>query len=206
MCPNPSLFALLFVTLCPIAAASQEIPVAALQQRAEIRLSAEALLEAPVVRRLDLAADQRTRLRDIQTRRAAEARRILGERGNNEAAKRAVAEAGRKADAEMLAVLTPEQRRRWELIDRYSGLGLPTAAALVAVAGLTEDQRTRLRALGEQRLVRRVNAFYDVDLGGEDDGRMLKEMMDEIDRDTDAAVQRILTPEQEKQLQAALKA
>ena len=187
--------------LAPAAVSAQEIPVSA-QGRAEVRLSAEALLEIPVVRRLELTAEQRNRLREIQMRRTVEVRRLLREGSDSEATRRSTAEAGRKADAEMLAVLTAEQRKRWDLIDRHAGLGLPAAAALVVVTGLSDEQRGRLRALGEQRMVRRVNAFYDSD----DDARMLKELMDEIDRDTDAALQRILTPEQNRQLQAALKA
>src|SRR5688500_7984816 len=97
------LLSALLPVLAPAPARAQEVPVSA-QGRAEVRLSAEALLEAPVVRRLELTAEQRNRLREIQTRRTAEVRRLLREGSDSEATRRSTAEAGRKADAEMLAV------------------------------------------------------------------------------------------------------
>jgi hypothetical protein len=167
------------------------------------------LLELPpsLEARLQLTADQKTKLDAIRTRVQGEVRALVGQQGGDRRmALQKAREARQKASTEAMALLTPAQKQQLEgfqsELQQFQGLGR-SAPALLAVTGLTDEQKARLKTLAVETQNKRREMFQGLQQGG--NTRELGQKMQALETETNAAVKQILNAQQQQQFDAALR-
>jgi hypothetical protein len=159
-------------------------------------------LAPPVQTRLNLNADQKTKLQAISERVRTELRGVFQAGGDREAAMLKLRETNQKAEAEALALLDATQKKQYEDLKTeaagYAGLG-GAGSALLAITDLSADQKTKLKALASTAAERPRPQPG----GDRAAAQQARRAQDEADR---AAVKAILTPAQQTQYDAAVAA
>jgi len=169
-------------------------------QRGIFRLSVLGL-PAPLHTKLQITADQKTKLEAIQMRLRTEAQ-AAGQGNFQEVRARR-----EKANEEALAILTADQKTRFEALrmesDKYAGLGR-AGTALLVVDGLTADQKSKLEALSMETRTKQRELFQGAGQGA--DRQALAEKFRAMETETVAAVTKVLTADQAKTFDTTLKA
>ncbi|MGV3721963.1 MAG: hypothetical protein ACO1SX_13700, partial [Actinomycetota bacterium] len=123
---------------------------------------ASALLREPVLQRyLGLTDSQRSEVNRLGAGHELESSRLAREATDPTERKRLATAALAELDRQVLGLLTPAQRGQLLKIQPFAGLGAGVAGALIAVEGLTTEQRRRLETLAGGTVVKRVNLFYE---------------------------------------------
>ncbi len=168
------------------------------------------LLDLPdfLLAHLGTTPEQRGKLDALRARRDEDMRQVLraARRERERGAARVYLQAAfRKNEAAAVGVLDASQQRQFQQMQQsyasFAGLGRP-AQALLAVTGLTADQRERLRDLGREVSRKRQQAQLRAGQGG------LTGVLDarrEADEAAEAGIRKLLQPAQEKQFIVALK-
>jgi hypothetical protein len=159
-------------------------------------------------KRLALTADQKSRLDGMRSAFQQEARGLVvvgGQGGDRQEALRKFQGLAEKAENDGTAVLTPEQQKQvaaWkEDAKQYEGLGR-SSLALLSVSGITDEQKEKLKKLGREMLTKRLEALKGFAPGS--DRQQARQKFQEIERDCQAGIRKILNEEQDKQYEAAL--
>ena len=163
---------------------------------------------APVQEKLKLDAGQKEKLAAIREKMSAEMRANFqgggqGQRPGPEVIQKITA-MREKSESEAVALLSPDQKKQWDGMkadaEKYQGIGRGSMA-LMAVDGLTADQKSKLAALAQEIQGKRREMLQGAAQGG--DRQAVGQKMRELDTQTTDAVKKILTPEQAKQYDAA---
>ncbi|MGV3723392.1 MAG: hypothetical protein ACO1SX_21055 [Actinomycetota bacterium] len=159
-------------------------------------------LAPPVQSRLNLNADQKTKIEAISDRLRTELRGVFQAGGDREAAIAKLRETNQKAEAEAVALLDATQKKQYEDLKTeamgYAGLG-GAGSALLAITDLTAEQKTKLKALATTAAQRpRPEPGGDRAAAAQ-----ARRTQSEADR---TAVKAILTPAQQTQFDAAVAA
>jgi hypothetical protein len=207
----------------PAPAAETGPPKKVRPSRPRLRAHKLSILRLPpaLEARLDLTTDQKSRIELVraQARQEVEALTPKPEPGvqlddaqKEERRAKLIAAVRPKleaAEAQAEAMLTAEQKRRYaELQSAFApleGLGEP-GFALLMVDGLTDDQRVRLKALADSADARRRDLAAAARQKGEptepdEEQKARKEQEEQALAD----IAKVLTPEQQKQLDLAMK-
>lgn len=151
--------------------------------------------------KLSLTTEQKEKLAGIQMRFFQDLRAGGQPGGDRQAALMRVTELTRKADAEALAVLTDAQRQQYQgwktELEPFAGIGRDHVA-LLAVTGLTPEQKSRLKELATFARTTRERATE----GAVTDFETLREVLQELELETDLGLKKILTAEQYQQFEA----
>ena len=124
-----------------------------------------------------------------------------------EALQRRSSEIARQARGEVLAVLSPAQRKDVEALDGYVGLGLHLAVALLRIPDLSAEQQKQLSALAVETLRRKVNLFYEQDLASaEQERQVARRDYSGLEAETRSRVLLLLAPGQAELLRRELAA
>jgi len=119
---------------------------------------------------------------------------------------RSAAAAREQATRDAQALLTSYQQKLYHLMEReyrqYEPLGRP-ALALLSVSGLSDDQKTALRDLVRETQAQRQDAFRG--LAERTDPQSLQQAASLVNARVEGGVRQILTVEQQKELDAALR-
>ena len=165
-------------------------------------------LPAPLAARLALTEEQKQKLTELRERVQEALRSQLEESQNapdRQAAFQKLLAANRKAEEEAAALLTPKQKQQADAMKaeaaQYPGLG-PGSIALVAVIGLTDEQKGKLKELSLKIQGKRQALFQSL-LGGGDRQAAIQTLRAQSE-EMMTGVKQILTPEQQKQYQEAL--
>lgn len=176
--------------------------------------------------RLGLSADQKKKIDDIGGKMRSEMQGLFGPGGgggDRQAAMQKLRDRGQKAEAEALAVLKPDQRKKYEAMKAeakdYEGIGRGSVA-LLAVNGLKGDQKKRLKELAKKSGEKRQKLLGAGGPGGGPGGPGGRpgggpggpgggpggggfEAMRALNEENDKALAKILTADQYKQYEAA---
>ena len=161
-------------------------------------------LPAPLATKLKLTDEQKSKLDSSRggIRTAIQEARQSG--GDQQANRQKMQEVAQKANADALAVLTPEQKTTftaWQAeAAKYQGLGR-AGIGLLSVEGLSDDQKSKLKTLGTETGEKRRTLFQSAQGG---DRQAVFQQMRALETDTESAVRKILTEDQVKQFDAGL--
>jgi hypothetical protein len=137
--------------------------------------------------KLNLTAEQKTKLQEIAMK-LREEQRALGQGGDRAQARQLTM----KAETDALGVLTADQKKTYEgwktELEPYRGLGR-THVALLAVTGLSAEQKTKLKDLASSVQAKRQAAGQGADRAAAQAAEM----------ETQNAIKGILTADQQKQ-------
>jgi hypothetical protein len=164
--------------------------------------------------KLGLSGDQKKKLDAIGDKMRSEMQGMFGQGGggDRQAAMQKLRARGQKAEAEAMAILKPDQKKKYEAMKAeakdYEGLGRGSVA-LLAVNGLKGDQKKKLRELAKQSESKRQKLFAGGPGGpggrgggpGGPGGGF--EAMRALNEANDKALAKILTAGQMKQYEAA---
>jgi hypothetical protein len=174
------------------------------QQRGFGRFGGGPLLASPPAQaRLQLTADQKSKVQAIQMKSREELRGLFQGGGDRQAALEKFREANQKAEAEMVAVLTADQKKQYDGLKtddmQWQGLGR-SSRALIGVTTLNADQKTKLAALAKDAGAKRQDLFQSA----QGDFGAIREKMQALDAESTAGIKKILNAEQAKQFDDAL--
>lgn len=157
--------------------------------------------------RLALTGDQKAALDGVRARLQEEVRSLaqpVAPGGDRRETWRTLQTATERAEEAAVAVLTSNQRMRYESWQedgtRYEGLGR-SVLPLLLVDGLTDEQKARLKKLSEGMLARRLAALKGFGPGSDRDAALQK--LQALERETRSAVRKVLTDEQDRQYDAS---
>lgn len=190
-----------FLPVAALVAAFAAAPAHAQGRRGGFQLGLSPLRLTPSLQtRLTLTADQKSKLQEIQTKTREQAQALF-QGGGGQGAFQQFRELNQKAEERALGVFTADQKTKYEgwktEIEPYQGIGR-THVALLAVTGLTSDQKAKLKELGTTLQSKRQAAFQN---GG--GGR---EAFQQLEMDAQDGVKRILNADQQKQFAAEVEA
>jgi periplasmic protein CpxP/Spy len=187
-------------------------PVRAQNQGGRFRMLQEVPLYGlppQVQARLNLTEEQKTKIGDIGKRVAEEQRQAFeaaGAGGNRQEVFQKLQASRQKANEEAAALLNADQKTQWtgmqKSMEENVGLGR-SAVALLAIEGLTDEQKTKLKAVGTDFGGKRRELFQSAQ-GGNFQG--MREKMAELDMQSAAEVRKILSADQGKVFDATLAA
>lgn len=187
------------------------VPASAQQQGGRGRGRGEGLslmrLPAPLAEKLGLNAEQKTKLEALSQKVRAEGEAIRASAGNDrQAAAAKLRDLNMKTDAEASAILSPDQKKIWDgwAADHreIAGLGRP-ATALLMVAGLSGEQKGKLKTLSTETGEKRRQLFEGAQGGNNPE---LRQKAQAMETETLAAIKAVLNADQVKQFDAALTA
>ena len=165
-------------------------------------------LPAALATRLELTDEQKQKLTELRERMQEEFRKQLGEPQtgpDRQAVFQKLRDFSQKAETEAAALLTPKQKQQADAMKaeaaQYAGLG-PSSIALVAVTGLTDDQKGKLKELSLKTQMKRQQLFQSLQGGG--DRQAAIQALRAQSEEMTTGVKQILTPDQQKQFQEAL--
>ena len=182
------------------------LPSAALAQRGFGRFGGGGPLLAspPAQARLQLTADQKSKVQAIQMSSREQLRGLFQGGGDREAARQKFQEVNQKAEAEMVALLTADQKKHYEGLKaddmQWQGLGR-SSRALIGVTTLNADQKTKLAALAKDAGAKRQELIQSAQGGGFGE---IREKMQALDMEATSGIKKILTAEQAKQFDDSL--
>lgn len=152
--------------------------------------------------RLKLTPDQKKKLGEIETRVRQESPVQAGSqltREQRRAGFQKLQALQRRADGEAEALLTPEQKKQWELLrsdsELVQGLGR-YGRPLLSLSDLTDAQRTRLRELTAQVQQQRARTFQAVQANDPQARQQVSTQLRALDQEVLKALRGILTPAQ----------
>lgn len=156
-------------------------------------------------KRLGLSAEQVGKIEEIRMRLGQEARAQFqaGQRPDQETLRK-LRDTRDKGEREAVAVLSPEQSRKWDEIkaqhEKYRGLGR-AGMGLLGVDGITSEQQQKLLSLAQESEAKRREIFQGAAQG---DRQAAFQKMQQMDEQVQADIKRILSPEQVKQYEVSL--
>jgi len=161
-------------------------------------------LPAPVAARLNLNADQKTKIDAISDRVREELRGAFqAGGGDREALMQKIRATNEKAEAEAVAILEAGQKKQYDELKveamGYAALG-DSATALLAIPDLNAEQKTKLKALATTAAANRPQPNAGGDRAAAAQARMARETANRT------AVKAILTAGQQTQFDAAIAA
>lgn len=162
--------------------------------------------------RLELTGEQKMKLDGLRMRMAEDLRKAFpggaaGGGGNFREAAQKAQETLRKAETDAEALLTPSQKTPFDALKTeyqgYAGAGR-AALAVLAVTGLKDEQKRQLKTLATEAQGKRRGLFQGGGGGGNLQGAFRK--LQELDAAAETGIRKILTADQVKQFDEALKA
>jgi hypothetical protein len=165
-------------------------------------------LPAPVLARLEPTDEQKQKLTALRERIQTEVQALLSDAqfaNDRQAAIEKLRSLNDKVEAEAVALLSPKQKQQADALKaeaaQYAGLG-PSGIAMLAVTGLTDDQKAKLKDVALRTQGKRQELFQTLQGGGDRQAAIqaLRAQGDEAN----VAVKQILNAEQQKQFQEAL--
>jgi periplasmic protein CpxP/Spy len=166
-------------------------------------------LPAPLAEKLQITADQKTKLEALGERQRTESAAIRqNAAGDRQAANRQLRELSTKIDAEAAALLNADQRKNWDAWSaehkNVAGLGR-SATALLMVSGLSDEQKGKLKTLATDTQAKRQQLFQGVQ-GGAANNPELRQKAEALETETQTGVKGVLNADQVKQYEAGLAA
>lgn len=163
-------------------------------------------LTPPLETKIGLNDDQKAKIKAISDKLRADTMALLQSAGDDRRAAFQKAQENRtKAEAEAMALLNDGQKKQVEALKQeaqgYEGLG-PAATGLLSVTGLTDDQKGKLKALSTEMQGKRREVLQSV----QGDRQAAQEKLRALQMETNQGIQKILLPDQAKQLEEALRA
>jgi hypothetical protein len=164
-------------------------------------------LTPPLQTKLALNEEQKAKIKAINEKLRADNMALMqsAAQGDRRAAFMKVQENRTKAEGEVLALLNADQKKMvdgWKAeAQAYEGLG-PAGPALLSVTGLTDEQKSKLKALSADTQTKRRDVLQSV----QGDRQAAQEKLRALQMETTTALGMILNADQTKQLQEALQA
>jgi Spy/CpxP family protein refolding chaperone len=153
--------------------------------------------------RLNLNADQKTKIGVIRDRVRGELQGLFGQNTDREAAVAKLRETNQKAEAEATALLDATQKKQYDDLKaearNYEGLG-DAGIAVLSVSDLNGDQKAKLKEAATAAAAKRPQQGQGTDRQA---ARAARQAFDEANR---ATVKAILTAGQQTQFDAAIQA
>ena len=147
---------------------------------------------------LKLTDDQKANLEALEMR-LREERRTIFQSGGGQGAFEQLRTLNQKGEMEGLALFTDAQKTQYQgwktELEPYAGLGR-SHVAILAVTGLTDEQKEKLKTLSMSMQAKRAAARENAAGGGN-----LREVMQQLEDETSAEMKKILNADQQKQLE-----
>lgn len=164
-------------------------------------------LPAPLQERLKLTAEQKTKMESIRAMLQQETMKTFQAIQNGGDAQESfgkLQELRQKSEADAVAALTPEQKQGWEGIQQeareYAGFG-PLSFSVVAVQALTDEQKTKLKALSGEMAGKQRELLQSLRDG---DRQAALQKLQAHRMEMEASIKKLLTADQAKQFEAAI--
>ena len=164
-------------------------------------------MTAPLQVKLKLTDEQKSKIGTIRETATQERQAALQEAqngGDRQAAFAKIQDSAKKHEEEAQALLTAEQKTQFEgwkkESETYSGLG-PASVGLLGVDGLNDEQKGKLKALAADTKTKTEAITQSVQASG--DRQAARQQREALQTETQAAIAKILTPDQAKQLMEA---